>query len=661
LSETERIIETILTQRRDLTREKLLSLIEDKKKQAGDLLSDEGATRLVAQELLVEMEAKRMAEIRIVDLVTGLNDVTVTGRVMVVWPAQEFRKSDGSTGKIMRFLLADRTGKIHCAAWNAKAERLEQEELIEGKIVKVAHGYTREGLAGSVELHCGDRSDIIISPTEVIDADYPKFEELFGNIAGITLDKKEVNVIGVVKSEPKLFTFQRQGEEGYVLRIRIADRTGTVAVVVWNEKVGEIRDLKRDDVLQVINGKVKKDLSGFPEIHVDKRSKVEIFKERPTYLQAPASRFTKIAALKPTMRGVDLLVRVVRVGEQRELKRPTGETTRVGGLLVNDNTGLTRISLWDEHAKLLEHIREGDALLIEEASTRERAGEISINVGKTSSVTVNPRIEDIEKPAPPKVTRINDLLQTSGMVIVEGTLTETPVLREVLSEGGEKVEVASSRIRDETGEVRVSLWRTLARQAVEIPPKMRVRLTGARFRVGMNGEVELSSDPLTTLEMVAKTEDRLVPTEEVKRLLELRDGESATIRAMILEVSEKSFVYATCSNCMGRVDFEDDKISCSSCGVVKDISPQISLDLKIDDGTAFIDATAESPNAENLLKENADILWKKLREQKVSKASLPIEVTGKLIGMRIEASGIMEHDTKTGKPKFLMNRLKVIT
>jgi len=661
LSETERIIETILTQRRDLTREKLLSLIEDKKKQAGDLLSDEGATRLVAQELLVEMEAKRMAEIRIVDLVTGLNDVTVTGRVMVVWPAQEFRKSDGSTGKIMRFLLVDRTGKIHCAAWNAKAERLEQEELIEGKIVKVAHGYTREGLAGSVELHCGDRSDIIISPTEVIDADYPKFEELFGNIAGITLDKKEVNVIGVVKSEPKLFTFQRQGEEGYVLRIRIADRTGTVAVVVWNEKVGEIRDLKRDDVLQVINGKVKKDLSGFPEIHVDKRSKVEIFKERPTYLQAPASRFTKIAALKPTMRGIDLLVRVVRVGEQRELKRPTGETTRVGGLLVNDNTGLTRISLWDEHAKLLEHIREGDALLIEEASTRERAGEISINVGKTSSVTVNPRIEDIEKPAPPKVTRINDLLQTSGMVIVEGTLTETPVLREVLSEGGEKVEVASSRIRDETGEVRVSLWRTLARQAVEIPPKMRVRLTGARFRVGMNGEVELSSDPLTTLEMVAKTEDRLVPTEEVKRLLELRDGESATIRAMILEVSEKSFVYATCSNCMGRVDFEDDKISCSSCGVVKDISPQISLDLKIDDGTAFIDATAESPNAENLLKENADILWKKLREQKVSKASLPIEVTGKLIGMRIEASGIMEHDTKTGKPKFLMNRLKVIT
>ena len=661
MSETERIIETILTQRRDLTREKLLSLIEDKKKQAGDLLSDEGATRLVAQELLVEMEAKRMAEIRIVDLVTGLNDVTVTGRVMVVWPAQEFRKSDGSTGKIMRFLLADRTGKIHCAAWNAKAERLEQEELIEGKIVKVAHGYTREGLAGSVELHCGDRSDIIISPTEVIDADYPKFEELFGNIAGITLDKKEVNVIGVVKSEPKLFTFQRQGEEGYVLRIRIADRTGTVAVVVWNEKVGEIRDLKRDDVLQVINGKVKKDLSGFPEIHVDKRSKVEIFKERPTYLQAPASRFTKIAALKPTMRGIDLLVRVVRVGEQRELKRPTGETTRVGGLLVNDNTGLTRISLWDEHAKLLEHIREGDALLIEEASTRERAGEISINVGKTSSVTVNPRIEDIEKPAPPKVTRINDLLQTSGMVIVEGTLTETPVLREVLSEGGEKVEVASSRIRDETGEVRVSLWRTLARQAVEIPPKMRVRLTGARFRVGMNGEVELSSDPLTTLEMVAKTEDRLVPTEEVKRLLELRDGESATIRAMILEVSEKSFVYATCSNCMGRVDFEDDKISCSSCGVVKDISPQISLDLKIDDGTAFIDATAESPNAENLLKENADILWKKLREQKVSKASLPIEVTGKLIGMRIEASGIMEHDTKTGKPKFLMNRLKVIT
>ena len=112
MSDTERILERILTQRRDLTQEKLLALIEDKKKQAGNLLSDEGATRLVAQDLLVEMEAKRMAEIRIVDLVTGLNDVTITGRVVVVWPVQEFRKSDGSTGKILRFILADRTGKI---------------------------------------------------------------------------------------------------------------------------------------------------------------------------------------------------------------------------------------------------------------------------------------------------------------------------------------------------------------------------------------------------------------------------------------------------------------------------------------------------------------------------------------------------------------------
>jgi replication factor A1 len=661
LSETERILERILTQRRDLTREKLLALIEDKKKQAGNLLSDEGATRLVAQDLLVEMEAKRMAEIRIVDLVTGLNDVTITGRVVVVWPAQEFRKSDGSTGKILRFLLADRTGKIHCAAWNSKAEGLEREGLMQGKIVKIAHGYTREGLAGSVELHCGDRGDIIISPTEAGDADYPKFEEFFINIAGVTLDKKEVNVIGVVKSEPKLFTFQRQDGEGYVLRTRIADITGNIAVVVWNEKVGEIRDLKRDDVLQVINGRVKKDLSGFSEIHVDKRSKVEIFKERPTYLQAPASRFTKIAALKPAMRGIDLLVRVAGVGEQRELKRATGELTHVGRLLVNDDTGLTRISLWDEHAKLLEHVKEGDVLLIEEASTRERGGVISINVGKTASVTVNPQVTDSEKPAPPKATRIKDLPQASGMVIVEGTLTETPILREVVSESGEKIEVASSRIRDETGEAHVSFWRTLARRAVEAQPKMRIRLVGVLFRVGMNGKVELSSDPLCKLEIMPKTEDQLSSTEEVKRLAELRQGESATIQAMILEVSEKSFMYASCSNCMGRVDFQDDEITCSSCGIVKDITPQLLLQLKIDDGTAFVDATAESPNAEILLKKDIDVLWSRLREQKVSKVSLPIEVTGKLIGMRVEASGIMEHDTKTGKPKFLVNRLRLIT
>ncbi len=644
-----------------MTRKKLLALVEDKKKQAGDLLSDEGAARLVAQDLLIDMEAKRRETLRIIDIVSGLNDVTIVGRVIVVWPAQEFKKTDGSTGKIARFLLADRTGKIHCVAWNAKTERLEREGPIQGKIVKVAHGYSREGLANTVELHCGDRSDIVISPAEVSDAEYPKFEEFFANIAGIALDRKEVNVIGVVKSEPKLFAFQRQGGEGYVLRTRIADMTGSITVVIWNEKVEDVRDLKRDDVLQVINGKVKRDLGGFAEIHVDKRSKIEILKDRPAYLQAPASRFTKIAALKPTMRGIDLIVRVARVGEQRELKRSTGETTQIGRLLVNDDTGLTKISLWNEHAKLLERVREGDILLIEDASTRERAGEVSINAGKTTSITVNPQIEDELKPAPPKVTKIKDLPQASGMVIVEGTLTETPILREVLTKGGEKIEVASSRIMDETGEARVSIWRTLARQIVETPSKMTVRLVGVRFRVGVDGEVEISSDPLTRLEIIARPEYQVVPTEEVKRLVELKNWESATIQATILEVTEKSFMYATCSNCMGRVDFEDDKIVCSSCRIIKDISPQLLLHLKIDDGTAFVDATAESPNAENLLKEDVDILWKKMREQKVSKASLPIEVTGKLIGMRVEASGIMEYDAKTGKPKFLVNRLKVIT
>ncbi|MEM3595413.1 MAG: hypothetical protein QXL25_02345, partial [Candidatus Bathyarchaeia archaeon] len=53
----EEIIKRILSQRHELKRDELLRLIDDKKKEAQGLLSDEGAARLVAQDLLVRISS----------------------------------------------------------------------------------------------------------------------------------------------------------------------------------------------------------------------------------------------------------------------------------------------------------------------------------------------------------------------------------------------------------------------------------------------------------------------------------------------------------------------------------------------------------------------------------------------------------------------------
>jgi ssDNA-binding replication factor A large subunit len=56
---------------------------------------------------------------------------------------------------------------------------------------------------------------------------------------------------------------------GKVLRFTLADVTGEVAVVVWNEKAEELEAvLKRDVQVQLVNAKVKTNSGGF-EVHVD--------------------------------------------------------------------------------------------------------------------------------------------------------------------------------------------------------------------------------------------------------------------------------------------------------------------------------------------------------------------------------------------------------
>jgi len=171
------IMDKILSKREDLSEDKILALIEEIKKDFQGLLSNDGAALLVAQDLDVDLEQNEsFGELQISDLISGLNDVTITGRVVNVWPLKEFEKADGSPGKLVKFIIADKTDKMICLLWDSKAEEILKEEDLQGKILKILHGYTKEGISGKVELHLGYKGDIIISP-KVPEENFPKLEE----------------------------------------------------------------------------------------------------------------------------------------------------------------------------------------------------------------------------------------------------------------------------------------------------------------------------------------------------------------------------------------------------------------------------------------------------------------------------------------------------
>ena len=123
MSTVDELIEKILAQRKDLTREQIQSLIEAKKLDFEGLLLDQGAARLVAEELLVETEPVAVPSMKVRDLVAGLNNTTLSGKVVSIEPSRDFVRQDGSAGRVLSVVLEDETGKVRCAIWMTRQTR----------------------------------------------------------------------------------------------------------------------------------------------------------------------------------------------------------------------------------------------------------------------------------------------------------------------------------------------------------------------------------------------------------------------------------------------------------------------------------------------------------------------------------------------------------
>jgi hypothetical protein len=111
LATVEELIGKILAERKDFTHEQLHKLIEEKKRDFDGLLSDQGAARIVAEELLVETEPVTVPNMMIRDLVVGLNNTTLTGKIVSIEPSREFVRQDGSSGRVVNIVLE--IGRAH--------------------------------------------------------------------------------------------------------------------------------------------------------------------------------------------------------------------------------------------------------------------------------------------------------------------------------------------------------------------------------------------------------------------------------------------------------------------------------------------------------------------------------------------------------------------
>ena len=649
---SEDIVHLILTRRRDLSRETVLDLVERKKAESGGFLSDQGAAMLVAQDLNVEVGRAGPAEIKIRDVVSGLSDVTIAGTVTNVSMLQEFRRQDGTLGRVLRFTLTDSTGEVNCVAWDQQAERLANQQL-QGRTASISHGYTREGLGGKVELFIGDKGEVQIGRGH-LEPSEPATDQL-ANIADIPKLTGEVNLLGIVKTPPRISEFKRADGLGKVLRTKLMDKTGRITIVAWNEKADDLLDLNVGDAVQLSGGRVKTSMSGSPEVHLDSLSHIKTLESVPVQLADVHLQPLKISQIKANMRDVDLVARILKVQSPVEVKRTIGETTKVMRLLLADETGLIQASLWDDKADL--NVHTGKVVLIEDAVSRERLGEVSISVGKAGVVTVDPK-PGLEV-SPPASKKIAELPHGGGPIAVEGRIVSQPSLRQVQTSKGDTVDLAEIQLRDGSGECRVVFWRDLARQAAEMQQGSRIRLYGVYPRLGLAGGIELSSGPMTCFETMSELAPQVEPP-TIHKINELKEGVEGTLQGIILELSGTSHASLICGRCGLKIEPEDDGPLCKRCGDDKDIDISATLFIRIDDGSGFLDSVVEGPGSNSLLAQDTRWILKSLIEKKTPRIQLTVETLSRLIGMRVEAEGVLSKDEKTGKGLFRVKTIREV-
>ncbi|MBT8171949.1 hypothetical protein KJN74_03675 [Candidatus Bathyarchaeota archaeon] len=261
----EEIVNQIVSFRSDLKTEKIQELIKKKKNASGNFLTDETAARIVASELGVKiLKPPACFNIQIKDLFSGLNDVSLIGQVVSVFPPKTFKRRDWTEGKIANLRISDNSGTLKVVLWDKKTDLVQTKNIQRDQTIKIYHGYVREGLDGKPELHMGNKGTI-----EVLNKNTKKLGE-------ITETKSPLIVEGTISTTPNFKEVMTSKKEKVkITSFYLTDSTQKLAFTAWRKLAEEVKEMKIGTKIKIINVYAKK---GY-------KNKIELFSRSSTIIE----------------------------------------------------------------------------------------------------------------------------------------------------------------------------------------------------------------------------------------------------------------------------------------------------------------------------------------------------------------------------------------
>lgn len=211
----------------------------------------------------------------------------------------------------------------------------------------------------------------------------------------------------------------------------------------------------------------------------------------------------KIGDIEEGQHNVEIVGRVMDISDIKEFTRKSDNTTgKLRSLIVADDTGSIRITLWNDMVDLADNINIGDVVEVRNARSRKWNNKLELSGTSDTTITKLETYNADNLPEIKDIYKINELKpNTRGKI--RGTIINIYDKRTFKRKDGSEGQVKSIIVKDETGTIRGALWDDLADMDLKIGDEVEIE---GYVRDGLYG-LEMSINNIKLLKEGEKIED----------------------------------------------------------------------------------------------------------------------------------------------------------
>jgi len=453
LSEFENLIEKLLEQKPELTKEVVEEQIKQKKEKIGaGYLTDQGALFLIASDYGVTLSEPLKVEMGLKDLYAGAREISLETRVLNLSPAKQFSRKDGSPFYLRTMTVYDENSTASVKLWDEKANLPGVENLKPGDLIKIIKAYVKSDLDGSPTINIGSGSNIETADTE---SEIPTIDTITKDISELQEGQKDLVISGITDGLISGMEFTNsRGKPGKALRMRLKGKDGNaMRVVLWGKDESSIPNMiSQSAKVRLLGVKVRSGNQGL-EIHGNDATIIEI---------------------EGGKEAEPVIVRVLSISTtENDKKMILAVDNKKNTYNIIDFANSTTICVEGDVIECMPSKVYGNSITLDENSF----------VRKLDNDESIPSLSQLR-------TKINDV-KVDRNYCIESIILKVPERREVQTKSGESIALSEMFVEDDTGQIWVKGWRNQARIIDKCELGEIVSITGLNAKAGLEGRIEL--------------------------------------------------------------------------------------------------------------------------------------------------------------------------